>query len=74
MKLPFNFRRAAEGKDQLASAPSIEPMVWNDNVPRKAISEDGVNLVVYIPRLVKSAGVVCILSCTEILTDINLIG
>lgn len=50
----------AQGKPPLKSAPDFPAMVWNDNVPRKAVSDDGTPLVISIPNLVKERGVVSV--------------
>lgn len=35
-------------------------MVWDDDVPRKAVSADGVTMLVTLPNLVKARGVVSV--------------
>jgi hypothetical protein len=51
----YNFKASAKYKPQ----PIPESKVtWADNIPRSATSGDGVDLVHYLPRLVKDAGVV----------------
>jgi hypothetical protein len=46
--VPFNFRRAASFRPQ--NLPS-EVMIWEDNTPRKLLSEDGYIMVATMPKL-----------------------
>ena len=48
--LLFNFRRASRYQAQVRGPP-FEPMVWDDNMPRKLLSEDGFTLVTSMPSL-----------------------
>lgn len=49
-------------------------MYWNDNTPRRAVSSDGVTLVVTVPRMVKSQGMVSTLFGQVILKYSHLAG
>lgn len=61
VRIPVDFIRLAKGRPPLKSAPSFSSIVWNDDIPRKAISEDGVTMVVSFPKLVKQRGVVSVM-------------
>jgi hypothetical protein len=54
--VPFNFRRAAKGQKQLG--PPLEPMIWDDETPRKLLSEDEYIMVAYVPSLTNDLGTV----------------
>src|SRR6266704_5674127 len=56
--LPFNFRRASRNQPQLPG-PSLEPMIWDDDTPRRLWSEDGYIMVASMPRLTDNRGTVC---------------
>lgn len=59
VRIPFNFIRAAKKQQQEETqATFYEPMVWEDEVARKLVSEDGYTLVAYLPGLVQPAGIV----------------
>jgi hypothetical protein len=45
----FNFRNAAARKGKW-NAP-IQTVLWDDDIPRTCISEDGVHGVAYLPNL-----------------------
>jgi hypothetical protein len=55
--VPFNFRRAAYFQPQ-ACDPPTEPMIWEDDTPRKLLSEDGYVMVATMPRLMDDRGTV----------------
>ncbi len=57
MTVPFNFLRASKNQCQTASC-SLQPMVWDDDVPRKLRSEDGYIMVAMLPRLTGYSGTV----------------
>jgi hypothetical protein len=59
--LPFNFLRAAHFKPQTVDPPS-ETMVWEDDTPRKLLSEDGYIMVATTPKLMDDLGTVNIFS------------
>ena len=51
VKIPINFVYAANNRVQPRKQERFDDMEWANNVPRIAISEDGVPLIMYIPRL-----------------------
>jgi hypothetical protein len=56
--VPFNFRRASRNRPQVPRPP-LEPMIWDDDTPRKLLSEDNYTLVATMPRLMDDRGTVC---------------
>jgi hypothetical protein len=57
VKVPFNFERAANHKAQL-SPNSLAAMTWDDDIPRKLVSEDGYVMVATMPKLTGRRGTV----------------
>jgi hypothetical protein len=58
----FNYDRAVAGNNQLQTT-NIQPLVWMDDTPRMALSEDGVPMVYHIPQAMKPNSTVSSLSC-----------
>jgi hypothetical protein len=55
--IPFNFLRASKNLPQKPHH-SFEPMIWDDDIPRKLMSEDGYPLVFSMPKLIGDVGTV----------------
>ncbi|KAF9455313.1 hypothetical protein BDZ94DRAFT_1242345 [Collybia nuda] len=55
--IPVSYERLAKRRQQLKSAPTFLPMIWEDGVPQKVVSSDGMDLVIWVPGLVKARGV-----------------
>jgi hypothetical protein len=55
--IPFNFKRAALFQPQTWVPPS-ETMVWDDDTPRRLLSQDGYMMVVTMPKLIGESGTV----------------
>lgn len=55
--IPFNFHRAAKRQPQEQKTP-FDLMCWDDDTPRKLLSEDGYIMVATMPRLTDDRGTV----------------
>jgi hypothetical protein len=56
--LPFKFVRACRKQRQEGQA--LQPIVWDDDTPRKVFSEDGYIMVATMPNLMGAGGTVSI--------------
>ena len=57
MRIPFNFKNEARGRAQKKGV-TWEAMDWQDDTPRKLISEDGYVMVASFPKITDKAGTV----------------